>query len=409
MRETHSGDDNDGAPKNFEYTLDAAGPLSQVLTASSGKNAAAFLYGLGRIAAIGRDTRYYGTDVRGSVRTTTDERGKVTGTESYDAWGVPTDEGEGTSQLASLFGFTGERQDAKAGLEYLRARWSSPALGVFLSPDPARGRLADPRSLSPYAYAMDDPTSKVDRSGLSATALLNGTRGYSYSGIAFYTDPSAQPSPASQPFGQSAAYALARMFADLDSPDPGTQAAAFLKISAVGVGVGVTVTAAAALIVPNAVAAVGSGLATGASAVAAGAAAILQRGQALFQGTSRAAAPPVAVEAQESAASIISRTAQAQSARGVEALKSYLSRAEQAAFEGDPSRGSRFLGQAVHRATTTALRAEFPGRFIYQTHGPDFIDTATGEVLELTTPGQVLAHMARAGYEGISYSTYVLP
>jgi hypothetical protein len=86
-----------------------------------------------------------------------------------------------------------------------------------------------------------------------------------------------------------------------------------------------------------------------------------------------------------------------------------MSRAERLAFEANPAGGSRFLGQAVHRATRDALEEQFPGRFIYRTRGIDFVDTSTGEMIELTTPSQVASHMARPGYRGASYATYWLP
>ena len=66
------------------------------------------------------------------------------------------------------------------------------------------------------------------------------------------------------------------------------------------------------------------------------------------------------------------------------------------------------LGQAVHRATADALDQAYPGRFIYRTRGIDFVDTTTGEALELTTPGEVAVHEARYGI-GVAMCTYVLP
>jgi hypothetical protein len=67
------------------------------------------------------------------------------------------------------------------------------------------------------------------------------------------------------------------------------------------------------------------------------------------------------------------------------------------------------LGQAVHRATADALDQAHPGRFIYRTRGIDFVDTTTGEALELTTPGEVGAHLARPGYGlGVTMCTYIL-
>ena len=178
LRETRTGEDEDDRPRSLRYTLDLAGPLSQVLSASDGRDEVAFLYGLSRIAAFGRETRFYGADVRRSVRSLTDERGKVAGVQSYDVWGVPKDEGEGSAKLASLFGFTGERQDSKAGLVYLRARWYMPELGRLrlMSRDPIRGQPAAPRTLNPYAYALDDPTTHLDLTGLSASDLLNGSQ-----------------------------------------------------------------------------------------------------------------------------------------------------------------------------------------------------------------------------------------
>lgn len=69
-----------------------------------------------------------------------------------------------------------------------------------------------------------------------------------------------------------------------------------------------------------------------------------------------------------------------------------------------------FLGQAVHRATDAALQASYPGRFIYNLVGPDFLDTTSGDLVELTTPGQLAAHIARGGaYLFARYATYQLP
>lgn len=128
----------------------------------------------------GPTTAYYGSDVRGSVRSLTDGSGKRVATRGYDAWGIPTEgtadatdhDRDGRTDLAALFGFTGERQDASTGLVYLRARWYEPAAGRFLTRDPFMGSTTDPRSLSPYGYAQNNPTSNVDPSGFSASSLF---------------------------------------------------------------------------------------------------------------------------------------------------------------------------------------------------------------------------------------------
>lgn len=113
--------------------------------------------------------------------------------------------------------------------------------------------------------------------------------------------------------------------------------------------------------------------------------------------------------AEESAQQIIQATAREQAAVGADVLKRSLSAAERAAMEADPRLTSRMLGQAVHRNTAEALEQAHPGRFIYRTRGPDFVDTTTGELLELTTPGEVGKHLARPGYLHVTVCTYVLP
>lgn len=90
-------------------------------------------------------------------------------------------------------------------------------------------------------------------------------------------------------------------------------------------------------------------------------------------------------------------------------LRVLMTRGEAAAFSRNPAAGSRFLGQAVHRETAQSLFREYGGRVEYRRAGPDFLDTFTGQRIELTTPGQVGAHMRRPGYDGVSYSTYMLP
>lgn len=119
------------------------------------------------------------------------------------------------------------------------------------------------------------------------SALFGGTSGYSYDGTAFYSNPSARLPRADRPFEQQAAYAIARVFADLDSPDPATQAGALLQVSAVGVAVAVPV----ALALPESVvAAAGSTIIGGATTIATGAVALLQKAQSFLPWVGKQAA-----------------------------------------------------------------------------------------------------------------------
>ncbi len=106
-------------------------------------------------------------------------------------------------------------------------------------------------------------------------------------------------------------------------------------------------------------------------------------------------------------AEIVGMTARGVASNGPPHLFSYLSDAEQLAYLANPERGSRFLGQAVHRGTAAQLERIHPGRFQYSTRGPDFVDTVTGELIELTTPGSVSRHLERDPW--VNIVTYGLP
>jgi hypothetical protein len=114
----------------------------------------------------------------------------------------------------------------------------------------------------------------------------------------------------------------------------------------------------------------------------------------------------------ESADSIISKVGQEQANKGAAQLlaEGSMTPGQYAAYSANPAAGSRFLGTAVHNATNASLQNAYPGRFIYNTIGPDFLDTTTGQFVDLTTPGQVAAHVAKGGaYSAAKYATYVLP
>jgi hypothetical protein len=97
----------------------------------------------------------------------------------------------------------------------------------------------------------------------------------------------------------------------------------------------------------------------------------------------------------ESSIEIIARVSKAQTEKDLDELLEFLSFKERAAYLKNPDKGSRYLGQAMHRGTDADLKFEFPERFKYHTKGPDFYDNATGEWIELTTPGCLKEHQRR--------------
>jgi RHS repeat-associated protein len=142
----------------------------QVLVASQGATATAYLYGVARIGEDDGDWYYHLTDhpsgkpqdySLGSVRTLAGADGSVGATRAYRPYGTPLHSAGGA---ASRYGFTGEQTDA-SGLVYLRARMYAPGLQVFLSRDAWEGDDKQPLTLHPYLYALGNPANLTDPSG----------------------------------------------------------------------------------------------------------------------------------------------------------------------------------------------------------------------------------------------------
>jgi len=71
---------------------------------------------------------------------------------------------DGTSRL----GFGDHERDPNWGLVDMAARFYSPRLGRFTSPDPSVGNLSDRRYLNPFSYVLNSPTSYFDPLGYAA-------------------------------------------------------------------------------------------------------------------------------------------------------------------------------------------------------------------------------------------------
>ena len=74
--------------------------------------------------------------------------------------------------VATPFGFTGELQDARSGLVYLRARWYDSTNGRFLQHAPFAGFATQPYSLHQYQYAFSNPVRYRDPSGRFCVELV---------------------------------------------------------------------------------------------------------------------------------------------------------------------------------------------------------------------------------------------
>jgi RHS repeat-associated protein len=115
---------------------------------------------------------YYHTDALGSTLALTDETGITETTYSYDSFGNTMV----TGSSINPFQYTGRENDG-AGLYYYRARYYSPQLERFISPDPLlcgstnkfplRSVKRNPQTLNTFAYVSNSPVNLRDPLGLS--------------------------------------------------------------------------------------------------------------------------------------------------------------------------------------------------------------------------------------------------
>lgn len=133
------------------------------------------VYGLGLeaqletfISAVIYQTRYT-RDGLGSVREELNPDGSLVERYRYTAFG---------EQLSGSVGdgmrFAGEQYDAGLELYYLRARWYDPSVGRFMTQDPFPGLLAQPQTLNPYVYVVNNPVNLTDPSGEFPWSIVIG-------------------------------------------------------------------------------------------------------------------------------------------------------------------------------------------------------------------------------------------
>ncbi len=124
---------------------------------------AAGLLVLNRIGSDG-DVEYFHADGNANVAWRTDRAGAPSEGPELGPWGEPFDPPPVPGGLG-FAGTVGVRAEA-AGLWDMRARLYDPHLGRFISRDPWPATLPGPATLNRYAYALNDPVSLIDPSGL---------------------------------------------------------------------------------------------------------------------------------------------------------------------------------------------------------------------------------------------------
>ena len=107
---------------------------------------------------------YFLRDHLGTTTALTDATGSVSERILYEPFG------DTQGSTLTRYGFAGRERDQLTGLMYNRARWYDPHQGRFLSEDP----VGLSGGLNVYAYALNNPLSFFDPSGLSWQTFKQG-------------------------------------------------------------------------------------------------------------------------------------------------------------------------------------------------------------------------------------------
>ena len=119
---------------------------------------------------------YYHQDRLGSTTNLTDKFGRVVGRADYNEWGEITyrEALTITSSYRRIYpqsNYTGHDWDDVLGMYYAKARFYSAEDKRFVAMDPVKGSIAQPLSLVPYVYCVDNPLRWVDPMGLRLECL----------------------------------------------------------------------------------------------------------------------------------------------------------------------------------------------------------------------------------------------
>lgn len=116
---------------------------------------------------------YYGVDAVGSIRVVFAADGSVKARSDYLPFGEESGATTPGGPLPSQR-FTGQQRDAEEGHDNFNARTYLTRAGRMTSPDPVLAGLFEPQRWNQYAYALNNPLSYGDPTG------LNGLRFYDY-------------------------------------------------------------------------------------------------------------------------------------------------------------------------------------------------------------------------------------
>jgi RHS repeat-associated protein len=396
---------------------------------------------------------YLLSDHLGSSDAVLDESGNTLVRESFDAFGARRG-GNWSASTApnwtaigntSRRGFTFHEMADNVNLVHMNGRVYDPKLGRFISIDPLIAKLADSQLVNPYAYVGNRPLSFVDPSGLFPQGPLpcdwtcNVVAGAIATALNFaFGGSSRPPPPATALPGISAQNGVGICVIGNSASSCGGTVLypATPKFNPIGFG-GTPHTVEGAPSATPQPPCIGTPQQCGSynwlrdtwwgqiiSVTLGNPIARLNEGVNPFSGlhvprrdqedaliltvaAPALAAAPAANGLLQSGRSIVESVAREQASIGYTRLVAQLTPRQRAACARDPRLCRAFVGTLVHELTRDALQSMYGSRFRYQRRGIDFIDTLTGERVELGTAAQYAEKLGK--YPNDVVATYPSP
>jgi len=126
---------------------------------------------------ITSDYGWYQYNAHGDVVSLADGSGYVTRNYDYDPFGVQIGCNAGADN--NPYRYCGEYYDAESGYTYLRARYYDPAIGRFISEDPAFD------GFNWYTYCENDPINNIDPTGMWGYRIHRNMTEFIAKGVGF--------------------------------------------------------------------------------------------------------------------------------------------------------------------------------------------------------------------------------
>lgn len=125
-----------------------------------------FLNGQKAVSIVDGQILYNHTDHLGSANVVTNQDAQVREITEYDPFGaIVRQDRYGEPEEVARWYFAGHYLDQETNLIYMGARYYSPTLGRFLTPDITTQDPSNPQTFNRYTYANNNPVNNVDPDG----------------------------------------------------------------------------------------------------------------------------------------------------------------------------------------------------------------------------------------------------